>query len=99
MSAMSDKLNATLARTPILGYVLKVVHDFLKLPVMRADLHGEFLDVASRVSRQEAGLGEIKERIEQIQAGIEEQIRGQAERLALLDGQGRAIKEQFDTLF
>lgn len=106
MNATSGKLTATLARIPILGYVLKVVHDFLKLPVLRADLQSEFLDLAERGSRQEADLHEIGERIEQIQAGIEEETReqetvraGVSERLALLEWQGRAIKEQFDTLF
>jgi len=98
MNATSGKLTVTLARIPILGYVLKVAHDFLKLPVVRADLHSEFLDVATRVSRQEAGLRMTSERIEQIQAGIEQQACGQetaragvSEHLALLDSQMRAV--------
>jgi len=50
---MAGGLVRFLAGLPVIGYLLKVAHDFVMLPRLRADLHQESVDLASRVVRQE----------------------------------------------
>ena len=98
---------------PVIGYLLKVIHDIAMLPVLRADLHRESQAIAERVGREvESHASRLRiydERIAQIQAGQQSQIRRQeatlsewqasmSERLRPLEEHQAIVREQFDTL-
>lgn len=105
---------------PVIGYLLKVIHDIAMLPVLRADLHRESQAIASRADRAgrevESHASRLRihdERIAQIQAGEESQIRRQeanlsewqesfaatiSERLRPVEEHQAIVREQLDTL-
>jgi hypothetical protein len=78
---MSGSAVQAWARVPVIGYLLKVIHDIAMLPVLRADLHRESQAIASRADRVgrevESHASRLRihdDRIAQIQAGEQSQI-------------------------
>src|ERR1051326_1562032 len=102
-----------LARVPVIGYVLKVVHEFVKLPVLRADLHREIETLASRVGEQTESVTRVKSAMaavkESQRAALATLHSGQtdrerfflatiSERLEIIEDRDAAVREQAETL-